>query len=242
MKTKTNHPRSARSLSVTLTIAFLMLSVVILLASGGLQLFFYIQAQQQAVSNQQEFIAQSAATSVSNFIEDKFTVLSTTATQLASPVVTSSEGQTEVLKILLGSQSEFLQFAFFDNYNDETASVTRIQVNSALASAQLAHLAISNILTLTKKGQNYISPVTFDPATKEPVVFMAVPATDALKDYQGTMVAELNLISMWNLVNGLQGGEYWIRLCSERPGHFDYFPRSGSRFEDGKFGWHPVGS
>ena len=106
----------------------------------------------------------------------------------------------------MGSQSEFLQFAFFDNYNDETASVTRIQVNSALASAQLAHLAISNILTLTKKGQNYISPVTFDPATKEPVVFMAVPATDALKNYQGAMVAGLNLISMWNLVNGLQVG------------------------------------
>ena len=102
MKTKTNHPRSARSLSVTLTIAFLMLSAVILLASGGLQLFFYIQAQQEAVSNQQEFIAQSAATSVSNFIEDKFTVLSTTATQLASPVVTSSEGQTEVLKNSIG--------------------------------------------------------------------------------------------------------------------------------------------
>jgi len=189
-----------------LIIAFLTLSVVILLASGGLQLFFYIQAQQQAVSNQQEFIAQSAATAVSNFIEEKFTVLSTTAIQLASPAGTSSEGQTEILKSLLGSQSEFLQFAFFDNHGDETASDTRIQANSSLASAQLAQLTINYILTLTKNGHNYISPVSFDPATKEPVVFMAVPATDAIKNYQGTIVAELNLISMWNLVNGLQVG------------------------------------
>ncbi len=206
MTTKTNNPRSARSLSATLITTFLVLSVVILLASGSLQLFFYIQAQLQAVSSQQEFIAQSAATAVGNFIEEKFTVLSTTAIQLASPAITSSEGQTEILKGLLGSQSEFLQFAFFDNHDDETASDTRIQVNSSLASAQLTHLAVNDILPLTKKGQSYISPVSFDPATKEPVVFMAVPATDVLRNYQGTMVAELNLISMWNLVNGLQVG------------------------------------
>ena len=102
MTTKTNKPRSARSLSATLIIAFLVLSVVILLVSGGLQLFFYIQAQQQAVSSQQELIAQSAAATISNFIEEKFAVLSTTAIQLASPTVTSSEGQTEILKSLLG--------------------------------------------------------------------------------------------------------------------------------------------
>jgi len=190
-----------------LIIAFLVLSVVILLASGSLQLFFYIQAQQQAVSSQQESIAQSAAAAVSNFIQEKFTVLSTTAIQLASPTEISSEGQTGVLKNLLASQSEFLQFGFFDNHDNETASVTRIQqANASLASAQLTHLAINNILTLTKKGYTYISPVFFDSATKEPVVFMAVPATDVLKNYQGTMVAELNLISMWNLVNGLKVG------------------------------------
>jgi GAF domain-containing protein/HAMP domain-containing protein len=206
MTMKTNNPRSARSLSATLIIAFLVLSVVMLLASGGLQLFFYIQAQQQAVSSQQASIAESAAAAVSNFIQEKFAVLSTTAIQLASPTVTSSEGQTGALKNLLARQSEFLQFAFFDDHDNETASVTRIQINASLASAQLTHLTISDILTLTKKGHNYISPVFFDPATKEPVVFMAVPATDVLKNYQGTMVAELNLISMWNLVNGLKVG------------------------------------
>ena len=162
MTTKTNNPRSARSLSATLIISFLVLSVVILLVSGGLQLFFYIQTQQQAVSSQQEFIAQSAAAAVSNFIQEKFTVLSTTTIQLVSPAVTSSNGQTEVLKSLLASQSEFLQFAFFDNHDDETASVTRIQqTNSSLASAQLAHLAISDILTLTKKGRELYQPGLF---------------------------------------------------------------------------------
>ncbi len=206
MTAKTNNPRSARSLSATLILAFLILSVVILLISGGLQLFFYIQAQQQAISSQQELIAQGAAATISNFIQGKLAVLSTTTIQLASPTVTSSEAQTEILNSLLASHSEFSQFALFDNHDIETSAVTRIQSNSSVASAQLAHLVANDILTLTKEGQNYVSPVYLNQDNKEPTVFMAVPVTNGLGNYQGTLAAELNLISMWNLVNQLKVG------------------------------------
>ncbi len=206
MTTQTNNPQSARSLSATLIIAFLILSVVILLVSGSLQLFFYIQAQQQAVSSQQDLIAQSAATTVSNFIEEKFTVLSTTTIQLASPTVTSPEAQTEILNSLLASQSEFRQFAVFDNNGYETTSVTRIQSNSSITSAQFSHLVTNDVLAQTKKGQNYISPVYFDSTYHEPLVLMAVPVTDVLGNYQGALAAELNLISMWYLVNHVKVG------------------------------------
>ena len=79
METKNKHTRHSRSLSSLLTTAFVTLSVVILLVSGGFQLFFNIQAQLKAVSSQQEAIAQSAASTVSSFIAENFTVLSTTA-------------------------------------------------------------------------------------------------------------------------------------------------------------------
>jgi putative methionine-R-sulfoxide reductase with GAF domain len=206
MATKTNNPRSARSLSSTLIIAFLILSVVILLVSGGLQLYFYVQAQQQAVASQQVLVAQSAAATVGNFIADKFTVLSTAATWLASPTVTSSEAQTGILNSLLARQSEFRQFVFYDNHDNETASVTRIQTINSTASAQFARRVTSEILPLTKKGQNYISSVYFDPANTEPLVLMAIPVTNGLGNFQGTLVAELNLIHMWNLVNQLKVG------------------------------------
>ena len=206
MTTKTNNPRPARSLSATLIMAFLILSVVILLASGGLQLFFYIQAQQQAVSNQQVLIAQGAAKTVSSFIEEKFTVLSTTATWLANPTVTSSDARTEILNSLLASQSEFRQFAFFDKDNAETTLVTRMQINSAAASAIFVSHVTRNILAQAQLGQNYISPVYFDPDNSEPLVLMAIPVVNALGNYQGTLVAELNLISMWNSVNQLKVG------------------------------------
>jgi GAF domain-containing protein/HAMP domain-containing protein len=57
-----------------------------------------------------------------------------------------------------------------------------------------------------RKGQNYISPVYFDSNNSEPLVLMAVPSINILGDFQGSLVAELNLISMWNLVNQLKVG------------------------------------
>ncbi len=132
-------------------------------------------------------------------------MLSTTTIQLASPTVTSF-GQTEILRSLLANQSAFSQFALFDNHDHETSAVTRIQTNSSVASAQFASRVTSNILTQTKKGQIYISPVYFDPANNVPLVLMAVPMIDILGNYQGTLAAELNLISMWNLVNQLKVG------------------------------------
>ena len=206
MATKTNNPRSARSLSSTLIVAFLVLSVVILLVSGGLQLFFYVQAQQQAIASQQELIAQGAAATVSNFFADKFSVLSATADLLASPAMASSEGKTEILNSLLASEFEFRQFAYYDNHDYETALATRIQSISAASTAQFASRVTSDILPLTKKGQNYISTVYFDPANNEPLVLMAIPVTNGAGNFQGTLVAELNLIHMWNLVNQLKVG------------------------------------
>ncbi len=107
---------------------------------------------------------------------------------------------------LLASQTEFRQFALFDNHDIELAAVTRIQANSSVASAELAQLVANDILTLTKEGQNYVSPVYLDPDTEEPTVFLAVPVINGMGNYQGTLAAELNLISMWNLVNQLKVG------------------------------------
>jgi len=84
MKTRTKQPAGARSLTATLGIAFLALSVVVLSISSGLQIFSNLQTQRAAIASQQQFIAQDAAKAVSNFIQEKFSVLET-AVWLASP-------------------------------------------------------------------------------------------------------------------------------------------------------------
>ena len=203
MDLKTNSVRPARSLSATLILVFLILSIVILLASGGLQLFFFNQNQQEAVSNQQQLIAQGAANSVSSFIEEKFTILSTGASWMGGPTVTLSSAQTQILEGLLATQSEFRQFAFYDSHDSNIAQVSRI---SSIASGAFISHVTNGMFAQTKKGQNYISPVYFDTTNNEPLVLMAVPAENVMGNYQGSLVAELNLISMWNLVNQLKVG------------------------------------
>ncbi len=202
METKKNNPRRSRSLSATLATAFLILSVVILLASGGLQLFFNIRAQQQDVSNQQQAIAQEAARTVGSFIEENFSVLSTTV-GLTHPNTLPPAAQTQILQSLLANQPTFRQFGIFDAQNNETAVASRVQSSG---SALITSLVTSDVLTQTRNDQRYISPVYFDPVNFEPVVLMAVPSTSAVGEFQGTLVAELNLISMFNLVDQLKVG------------------------------------
>ena len=77
MTMKTNNPRSARSLSATLAVAFFSISAVVLLLSGALQIVLNIQIQQAELSARQQVIAQNAAKTVSAFIQDKFNSLQT---------------------------------------------------------------------------------------------------------------------------------------------------------------------
>ena len=85
MKTKTNHPRTARSLATTLAIAFFTLSVIVLLVNGGFALYTNIRTYQESVSVQQQLIAQDASKTVSTFIQEKFNTMET-AVQFTDPI------------------------------------------------------------------------------------------------------------------------------------------------------------
>ena len=74
MKTQTKRPRVTQGLTATLGLAFFTVSVVALLISGGLQIFFNFQTHQTLVFSNQHLIAQEAARTVSNFIQEKLSV------------------------------------------------------------------------------------------------------------------------------------------------------------------------
>ena len=164
METKKNNLRSARSLSGLLAIAFFVLSVVILLVSGGLQLFFNIRTQQQAISSQQQVIAQDAARTVSSFIEENFSILSTTV-GLIHPNTLLPAAQTQIAQSLLANQPAFRQFAIFDINNNETAMASRVQ---NAGSATLTSLVTDGVFAQTQQGQRYISSLYIDSVTDEP--------------------------------------------------------------------------
>ena len=85
MNTKTRKPKGARSLAVTLAIAFFALSVVILLINGALAGFSNYSNVQETNSKPQQIVAQDAAKIVASSIEEKFTGLETVV-GFANPV------------------------------------------------------------------------------------------------------------------------------------------------------------
>jgi rsbT co-antagonist protein RsbR len=209
----TKQSRPARRLTTTLALAFFSLSMVALLISGSSQLLANIQAQQAAISSNQQLLAQGAAGTVSSFIQEKFGALETTLwlTDLASA---PQEAQTKSLQSLLGLQPSFRHVVLLNPQGQVIAQASRLSPEmSRQFSAQLAGDA------LTRQRERYISPVYIDPLSSEPLVKMAVPATNIFGDFQGTLVAEVNLKFMWELVSKLRVGETGYVYVVDRQGN-----------------------
>jgi len=215
MKTKTDNPRPARSLTATLAIAFFGLSALVLLISSALQIGLNIQSQQAALSSRQQLIAQDASKTVSSFILEKFSRLET-AVEFSNPVSADLVTRKNIMEGLLGIDPAFRQFRLFDSQGLQLAEVSRI---SATLSHQFISLWNNDITTLTSKGQQFISPVYIDDATSEPMIAIAIPVKNNVGDFQGTLVAEVNLKFMWDLVDQLKIGTTGLAYVVDNQGN-----------------------
>ncbi|MFL7795206.1 MAG: cache domain-containing protein [Anaerolineae bacterium] len=203
MKNQIKKPQATLSLTTTLAIAFFVLGAVVLLISSSLQLFFSVQIQQESIANEQQLIAQDAAKTVSSFIQEKFSVLETTV-WLVNPTVVSPEEQKPYVANLLGLQPAFRQLALLDSQGQVLVHISRL--SQAMSESFIGRIE-PDLLAQIKQENRYISSVYVDEATSEPLIIIAVPMIDALGDFQGTLVAEVNLKFMWDLVDQLKVGE-----------------------------------
>jgi PAS domain S-box-containing protein len=219
MKALIKKLQAASSLTATLTIAFLTFGVSVLLVSSGLQLFSNFQTQKTIIYGRQQLIAQEAARAVSNFIMEKFSVLET-ALWLAEPTAASPKEQKLMLDSLLGLQPAFRRLALLNAQNLALAQAARL---SPEASRRLTDRLNTIALTRIHQGNQYISPVYIDPVTSEPLVIMAVPVTDVLRNFRGSLVVEVNLKFMWDLVDRLKVGETGRAYVVDRNGNLIAF-------------------
>jgi putative methionine-R-sulfoxide reductase with GAF domain/HAMP domain-containing protein len=219
MKTKIRKPRTARSLTATLAIAFLALSAVILLISGALQVFSNIATQQGAVISKLQLNAQDASLQVSNFIQNKFSIMDTAA-RLTNLTQLAPEEQQRVVDSLLGRDPAFRQVAALDTQGQELVKSSRL---SQQASGGLAEQIPAETLEQIKQGNPYISPVYVDQVTSEPLVLAATPVINALGEFQGILAAEVNLKFMWDLVDQLQVGETGLAYVVDKQGNLIAF-------------------
>jgi ABC-type sugar transport system substrate-binding protein/methyl-accepting chemotaxis protein len=207
--------KTSRSLSATLAIAFLGLSAGVLLIATTAQSIFNFQTQQDAVASRQQLIAQDAANEVAGFIQNNFNILES-AIKLGDLALTSPELQKTTLERVQSLDRAIRQLVLFDNQDRELVKVSRI---SQTAVEELAGRVNADLFAQVRQGERYISSVYIDDITSEPIVLMAVPATNIFGDFEGTLLAEINLKFMWDLVDQLAIGETGQAYVVDRQGN-----------------------
>jgi GAF domain-containing protein len=220
MTTKKNEPRPARSLMATLATAFFILSVAVLLVNGALAIYTNYTAYQETISTRQLLIAQEAGNTVASFIQEKFSVLETAVELVGNLITANPETRQSILENLVGLQPAFRQLAILNPAGRQVAQVSR---QSSNLSGQFEAQLTDNLLTHVKGGQRYISSVYIDDLTSEPLVVIAVPAKNVFGDFQGVLVAELNLKFMWDLVDQLKVGETGYTYVVDNQGNLIAF-------------------
>jgi len=171
--------------------------------NGGFALYTNIKSHQDSISTQQRFIARDAGKTVSSFIEDKFVVLEA-AVEIVNPVKVNGEARKTLLESLFSLHPAFRQIALLDKGGKQLAQVSHISPD---LSSQFVLQLQGNLITQTAQGKRYIGPVYIDEGTSEPLMVVAIPVTDVFGDIQGTLVSEVDLKFMWDLVDRLKVGE-----------------------------------
>jgi len=192
-----------RSLTVTLAIAFVAMSLAIVLITTGLQGYSNYQNQQKTISYEQKLIAQGAADTVRNMVTDRMDTLLGTA-YLSGLATSQPEQQKATLDKLLHFDPAFRQVILFNTSGEELARSSRV---SHAESNQIPEPVRAEIFAQAIQGKTYIGPVSIDEKSGEPMMIMAVPVTDIFGDYKGALAAEVNLKFMWDLVGNLKIGE-----------------------------------
>jgi GAF domain-containing protein/HAMP domain-containing protein len=215
MSIQAGKPRSARSLVTLLAAAFLGLSLASMLITYIPQLILFVQAQREIVGSQQQSTAKEAADTVATFVQEKFSELDAAVT-VGSPTSASPEEQRRILGSLLGLDHAFRQLVLLDAQQQQLAMISRL---SEAASGQLTDRAGSDWFLQVRQENRYVSPVYVDAVTSEPMVIMAVAALDPFGDFQGTLMAEVNLKLMWDLVDRLKVGETGLAYVVDKQGN-----------------------
>jgi len=214
MKIRIPKSRSELSLLASLAIAFFAVSASVLVISGGIQIVYNYQTQRDVVFSQQRLIAQEAASAVSNFIEDKFSVLET-AVRLEKVIDVPAEDQERILGNTLGFQPAFRQLALLDADGQLLTQSSRLV---QARSQEFVNQVTEQVFAEIEQTDRYISPVAIDNESSEPLIIIAVPIFDVLGDFQGMLSAELNLKFMWDLVDQLDVGDTGFAYVVDRQG------------------------
>ncbi len=212
MATTVQTPRPFRSLTVTLTRMFLLSGLFTLLISTVLGLYFSFQAQKRVVVEQQQLLARGAANAVEVFIEEKWRILDQAVD--VNGLVSTPDKQTFLMSKLIGREHSFRQLILLDSKGKEIKKVS----NFSLAEADHLSAFKGEIIKAALQNKRYISSVYINESTSEPMVMIAVPATNSFHEPEGAFIAEINLKFMWDLVSQIRVGQKGLAYVVNKDG------------------------
>lgn len=208
-------PKRSTSLATTLTTSFVVLAVISLVLVSSFQMALNFQAQQAVIRTDQKNISLGAAQTVSNFVAQIFTVLES-AVRVSNPFAGSAEEQKLLLEKLLGLEPALREVTLLDDKGQAVAKLSRLTI---VTPADLTNQANSDLFIQTSQGQRYISSVYIDQTTSEPLATVALPIQNFFGDFEGILVAEVNLKFMWDLVGSLHIGEAGLAYVVDKQGN-----------------------
>ncbi len=219
MQTDTKKTMQFRSLTVSLAMAFLTLILAILLIATVFEIYFSFQTQRKVIARQQHLIAKDAANTVKVFVQEKIRVLYA-AVSIGKLLDNPGKGQRLVLEKLIGLEPAFRQLSLLDRQGEEVKRYSRL---SSFMTSRLTERVGADMADELRKGNHYVSPVYIDRVTSEPMVIMAVAVTDVFHDFKGSLLAEVNLKFMWDLVGGMKIGKKGLAYVVDNQGNLIAF-------------------
>ncbi len=205
--------RSA-SLAATLATAFVVLSVLSLVVASSFQIALNFQAQQEVASSQLQVTALGAAEQVSSVIEQIFGTLETAA-QIGRPFTSTTAERQLLLHSLLDLEDAFQEVVLLNSRGHELVKLSRHKV---FASTDLVSRADTDLFERVSQNQRYIGSFHIDELTNKPLLTVAVPVKNIVDEFEGTLVAEVNLTFVSELVTSLQIGDKGLAYLVDRQG------------------------
>lgn len=211
--------QQSTSLAVTLGTIFVLLSVLSLLVVGLFLLLLNFQTEQKLIAQQQQFVAFDAAQKVSTFITQRLDALEV-AVQISHPFSRSPAEQDQFLQDLLTLQPALRVVGLVNVEGQEIAKQSRFAV---FGSKELVNLANEEFFQQNKQIQPYISPIYHDEVAEVTMMLVAIPVTTQVGEFEGSLVAEINLDFIVELVASLQIGETGLAYVVDRQGNLVAF-------------------
>jgi signal transduction histidine kinase len=195
------------SIQTRLTLAFIVLAVGPLLLFGLALAGQSFNVQQQQALNLQRQVARRVSIDVSTFIQSLTSNLQIVV-QVRGLQGLARDQQQNILSELLAYQKVFEELILLDSGGKEQVHVSRLHV---VTSADLAERASKPEFVIpSANGTIYYSPVRFDPATREPLMTIAIPLVNQRTGrIDGVLIADTRIKRIWDLIAGLdlQEGE-----------------------------------